>query len=44
MPIPKRIPISNGNTRQAKNAARPGIRSVSEGIIYEIEYQKNMKL
>lgn len=29
IPMPARIPISKGNTRHARNAASPGMRSVS---------------
>lgn len=29
MPIPTKIPICNGKTKQATNAASPGMRSVS---------------
>lgn len=35
IPMPAKIPISNGNTRHAMNAAIPGIKSVS------IEQKKN---
>lgn len=39
IPIPAKIPISNGNTRHAMNAAIPGIKSVS---VIKIKGEKNV--
>lgn len=34
MPIPIRIPNSKGRTRHAIKAARPGIKSISVGLLF----------